>query len=105
VAAKNDFEKRYFDQIDGGFKDIKEDIKEVRDELHANTTETRRISSRVTKLETRVFPGVPETMQKLPPFWRDPQIIKLFTYVTVAVVILLAIFAGLSGISLPKGFP
>lgn len=91
--TSNDFEKRYFDQMEGQFKELR---KYIGDEF-------KDVKKRVGKLEDKVFPVQQETIQQLPPIWRDPQIIKLGTYTIIAIIILLIIYAGLKGIALPKG--
>ena len=104
MAAENDFEKRYFDQMEGNFNEIKGGIREVKDETKSITGHVSKINKRLIKVENRVFPPAQqETVSQLPPLWRDPQVIKLLTFITVALIILLIIYAGIRGIELPKG--
>jgi Mg2+ and Co2+ transporter CorA len=103
----NDFEKRYLDSVDNGFKDLKDDIKELRGQVRSEaktiTKSVDAIDERVGKIENKVFPAQDETIKQLPPFWRDPQVIKLLTFIAVFFIIIAIIVAGLWGIALPKG--
>lgn len=63
-----------------------------------------RIDRRTRKLENAVFPNVPQTVQQLPAWYRDPAIIKLLTFVVAGLVLLLVIIASLRGIKLPGIF-
>lgn len=104
MARKQTQDDHYFEKyLDENFKDIKSDIREVKNEVlqvknHAKTT-----NDRVGKLEDKVFPKPKETVQQLPPIWRDPQIIKLLTYFIIFGIVVAVIYAGLRGFALPKG--
>lgn len=101
----NNFEKRYFDQLDENFKVINSGIKEVRDELRDNTSETRRINSRVTNLEGEVFDkgSKKETIKDLIPIWRDPKVLTIITILAVVLLIVVSIIAFIAGAPVPKG--
>ncbi len=105
MAARKDYRELYEDQkdkqISDGFDDIKGDIKEVRDELRSNTNETRKINGRLSKVEDKVFPGKPATPDKLPPFYKDPALIKLLTLIATAIVVLLLLVASFRGVKIP----
>lgn len=62
-----------------------------------------RLDRRVGKLEDEIFPKIIKPSQ-LPPWYRDPAIIKLLTLVVGAVLVVLFIVAALKGIKLPGIF-
>lgn len=94
------YEQQKDKQIADGFKDLKDDISEVKGEVKEFRKE---FNGRIKKVERKVFPDVPQTVQQLPPFYRDPQIVKLLIYLALALLVGLIVFAGLKGIALPKG--
>lgn len=59
---------------------------------------------RIDILEDEVFPKQPQNVQQLPSWWRDPALIKLFTLIVGAAILILFIIASLKGIKLPGIF-
>lgn len=92
-----DFEGRFFDQLDENFKDLKGDIKETRKELKDNTKATaegfKGINGRLRKVEDVVFTA-PVTAKNLPSFWRDPAVLGILRWVVLAILIGVAAWAG-----------
>lgn len=106
MAAKKQsrtFEDRFFDQLEEKFDQLKDEIKVVGAKTDKIGKSIQRNNRRLGRVESAVFPKKKETIQQLPPIWRDAQIIKLATLTIVAVIVFLVIFAGIKGISLPKG--
>lgn len=100
AKKSTNFEERYLDSLE-------DKIDGVDGKLDKLTTEQRKgfknMDKRVGDIEEVVFPKHKETIQELPSVWRDPQVIKLFTIIATAILILLLIYAGLKGVSLPRG--
>jgi len=104
VANKNDFEDRFFTLLEGTIQGIDKKVDKLGSSLQDNTNETRKINSRVAKLENTVFPSqTQQTAQDLPSWWRDPNIIKLLSLVFGAIIIILTLYAALKGIKVPGG--
>lgn len=104
MGGKNDFEDRFFTLLEGTIQGIDHKVDQLGNDLKVNTNETRKINSRVAKLENTVFPTAPtQTVKDLPTWWRDPNIIKLLSLVFAAIIIILTLFAALKGIKLPGG--
>lgn len=103
MVAKKDFEQRYFDQLEENAKAIRGDIASLSKEVQKVGSTTNSIDKRLIKVEDKVFPAQKETVSQLPSPWRDPQVLKLLSYIAIAIVVGLIIFAGLKGIALPKG--
>jgi anti-sigma-K factor RskA len=99
----NDFERRYFNQIDDGFKDLKSDIEEVRNDLKSLTAHVQKTNGRLARVESRVFPPKPETMRELPSVWRDPKILTIITLALSFCIIVAFTTAALLGVPLPRG--
>ena len=96
MAAKKDFEGRFFDQLDDNFKRLEGQINDVSDELKVNTKTTqdgfKAVNDRLGPLEDEVFGKRKKTsIEGLPPVWRDPQILRL---ATIGAVILLILVGG-----------
>lgn len=62
--------------------------------------ELKPLAKQMAEVQDEVFPKI-KNVKQLPPFWKDPQIIKLLTYIIIALIILLSIIAGLKGINIP----
>jgi len=104
VASKSDFEDRFFTLLEGTIQGIDKKVDKLGSSLQDNTNETRKINSRVAKLENTVFPSqTQQTAQDLPSWWRDPNIIKLLSLVFGAIIIILTLYAALKGIKVPGG--
>lgn len=94
---------QYFGKyLDENFKDIKDDIREVKVDTREITRHVEKINGRLTRVESKVFPRA-ETSGQLVPFYRDPQVLRLLSILAVGVVLMLVIYAGLKGISIPTG--
>lgn len=93
ATKKDQFEERFFNQLDTNFKDLKSDIKETRSELRSNTKTTeegfRIVNGRLKKVEDTVF-GEPVLAKNLPSAWRDPAVLKIIGYVALAFLLLVA---------------
>lgn len=92
MAAKKDFEGRFFDQLNDNFKRLEAQIGGISAELKSNTDTTeegfKAVNSRIGDLESEVFGKRKKTtVEGLPPVWRDPQIIRLVTILAVIVLI------------------
>lgn len=96
VSRKSpDAQDRYDDLLLDTVKGVDKKIDKVSDELENNTKETRKINSRVYKLEAAVFSEPkPTTKEQLPAFWKDPAIIKLLLGIVLGSILLLAAYKG-----------
>lgn len=98
MAGKNDFENRYFNALDQRFDSLDKSIA-------ANTKATeegfKAVNGRLNRVEKKVFPEQPQTIQQLPPIWKNPELIKLFTYIVAFFLVAAVIYASLKGIKLP----
>jgi len=54
MAAKKDFEERYFDFIDRGFIEIKQQVSDLKDQVTQNTKLTEKVHSQTKKTNGRV---------------------------------------------------
>jgi hypothetical protein len=97
MSPRDDFEKRYFDQLDKRFDAIDDSIK-------ANTEATEKgfkaVNGQINRLNKAVFPEVKETVQQLPSVWRDPQVLKIIGGLVTLATIAAVIVAALTGANL-----
>lgn len=106
--TENDFENRFFDLLETTIEGVDKKVDKI-DAAQAKQAESQRrledtqktVSHRLGRLERKVFPNTPSTVQQLAPFWRDPAIIKLFTLIAAAIFVFLVIIAGLRGYKIP----
>lgn len=99
AAKQEDFEGRYFDQLDRRFDSVDASIAH---NTKATEKGFRDINSRLTKVENKVFPARRETAGSLPPVLRDPQVLKLLSSIVLFLILLAVIYAALRGIKLPS---
>lgn len=88
--ARLTLEDRLFELLQDNFRQIKEDL--------ANNTKKqeagfRHIKHRLTKLEKEVFPDIPKNTQSLDPWYRDPKILRILTFLALALLLLVAMAA------------
>jgi hypothetical protein len=92
-------------QIADGFADLKGDIKKLDDKQDITNRHLEKVNGRLTKVEEKVFPSVPQTVQQLPSIWRNPELLKLAVGIVGFLTLCAVIYAGLKGIKLPGGLP
>lgn len=120
-AAKktpSDFEDRFFDLLENTIKGIDKKVDKISDDQATNSAETRKVYNQVMRQDERikqlekivkalnkaVFPEHIAQPSDLPAWYRDPNLIKLFSLIFGAIILLVALFAGLKGIKLPGIF-
>lgn len=89
-----DFQDRFLDLLQDNFQQLKADLQDNTDKqaqlaktinkIHA---EVRRTNGRVTELEKKMGQATPQTIQQLPQWYRDPQILKVLGYLALAILI------------------
>jgi len=103
--ASDDFENRFFDLLEGTIEGIDKKTDKISDEQQRQRGMLSTVNERLGRLERKVFPKPNSTSrQDLPVWYRDPQLIKLFTYIVASFILLLIIIASLRGIKLPGIF-
>lgn len=101
----NDFENRFFDLLEGTIEGIDKKTDKIASEQQEQRGMLNGVTQRLDRLERKVFPNIsPANRSNLPPWYRDPQLIKLFTFVVATLFLLLVIIASLRGIKLPGVF-
>lgn len=97
-VARKSANDRLYDLFEDNFQSLGENLERVQKELQSNTRKTdkgfEQINGRIQKIEKKVFPDEPTKVSELPPWYRDTKIIKLFTYIALAFLILVAAAVG-----------
>lgn len=96
MAARQDFESRFFDQLQDSVKEVRGDIKTVSNKVDQNTRVTNSIKNRVDKLDGKVFGKKPRPLSSL---IQDRQIVGAFVF---ALLVFLLILASVLHIKVPN---
>lgn len=95
MSAKNDFESRFYDMLQASVQEVRSDIKKLSGKVDQNTKVTNSISTRVDKLDGKVFGKKQNSLANL---LQDRQVVVLFVG---TVFVFLLIVAAYRGIKLP----
>lgn len=81
AIAMVDYKDRFFDSLVEDIKEIKSDTGSIRSDL-------KKLNSRTAKLEGEVYNQV--ARKDLAPIWKDPKVIQVVLYLSLALLILVA---------------
>lgn len=84
-------EDRLFKLLEDNFKELKKDLA---DNTKKQTAGFKHVKGRLTRLEKEVFPAVPKTTANLDPWYRDPKIIRILTFLALALLLIVAMAAN-----------
>jgi uncharacterized membrane protein len=95
MAARQDFENRFFDQLEEAVREVRGDIRKLTGKVDKNTELTNSVINRVDKLDGKVFGKRPSSLANI---FGDRQIIGAFIF---ALLVFLLIVASILHVRIP----
>lgn len=89
--ARLSAEDRLFKLLEDNFKELKKDLA---DNTKKQTAGFKHVKGRLTRLEKEVFPTTPKTTASLESWYRDPKILRILTFLALALLLLIAMAAN-----------
>lgn len=96
MGTANDFEHRFFDMLQGSVEEVRGDIKRLSNKVDENTKVTNSISTRVDKLDGKVFGKKPNSIAAI---LGDK---TLITALAIAIMVFLLILASVLHVKVPS---
>lgn len=86
MEMAKDFENRFFDMLQGSVEEVRGDIKNLSKKVDQNTKVTNSISTRVDKLDNKVFSKKPA----IGNLFQDRQLVTIFLFALLVFLLILA---------------